>query len=523
MSISTATKPRRLIGLWLAAVPLAALAGVAYVLLSAPPAASPPPPASEPAEATSAQVHQLCGGCHAYPPPDTFPRFAWRKEVKQGYDFFHKDLTPLTDYPPMESVVRYYEARAPEDLPPLPRHPAPHPPPVTFDRTGARPPGPPATPGVTHVSLVHLFDPKRLDVLVCDAANDQVLAMTPGRTPEWRVLAKGYRCARAEVVDLDGDGTPDILLACLGQFYATDDRVGSVVWLRGGKDGTFTPHTLLDGVGRVADVRAADFDGDGKLDLVVGVFGWRKTGEILVLDNRTTDWTKPKFVPRTVDERHGTIHVPVCDLNGDGKPDFVALISQEHEAVVAFLNEGDGRFRKETIYTAPHPAFGSSGIQLVDLDGDGDLDVLYTNGDSLDAPYLLKPYHGVQWLENKGSFPFMHHRLADVYGAGSPVVADLDGDGDLDVVVVSYLPEEYFPQRAKLQLDSVVLLEQVAPGKFVRHALETVACDHLTCAVGDLYGDGRPALVTGNFFPGQRQGDLITVWKNLAWGRGGGK
>ena len=56
-----------------------------------------------------------------------------------------------------------------------------------------------------------------------------------------------------------------------------------------------------------------------------------------------------------VDERHGAIHVPVCDLNGDGRPDFVALISQEHETVVAFLNEGGGRFRKETLYTAPHP------------------------------------------------------------------------------------------------------------------------------------------------------------------------
>src|SRR5207237_8018061 len=134
-------------------------------------------------------------------------------------------------------------------------------------------------------------------------------------------------------------------------------------------------------------------------------------------------WKHPVFAPRVLDNRHGATHVPVADLNGDGKPDFVALMSQEHETVVAFLNEGGGRFRKETIYTAPHPSFGSSGIQLVDLDGDGDLDVLYTNGDSLDAPYLLKPYHGVQWLENTGSFPFTHHRLADVYAARRPLAA----------------------------------------------------------------------------------------------------
>jgi len=318
------------------------------------------------------------------------------------------------------------------------------------------------------------------------------------------------------VVDLDGDGTKDILLACLGSFYATDDRVGSVVWLKGSADGTFTPITLLEGVGRVADVQAADFQGNGKLDLIVAVFGWRQTGEILYLENRTTDWSHPVFVPHVLDERHGAIHVPVGDLNKDGRPDFVALISQEHETVVAFLNEGNGRFRKETIYTAPHPAFGSSGIQLIDLDGDGDLDVLLTNGDSLDAPYLLKPYHGVQWLENRGSFPFVHHRLIDLYGAMRAVAADVDGDGDLDIVVVSFLPGEYFPQRTELKLDSVLLLEQTAPGKFSPHVLESVHCDHLTCALGDLDGDGKVDLVIANFAKGSPKADAIEIWKNLS-------
>ena len=38
----------------------------------------------EPPEATAEQVRQACTGCHAYPPPESFPRSAWRKEVKQG-------------------------------------------------------------------------------------------------------------------------------------------------------------------------------------------------------------------------------------------------------------------------------------------------------------------------------------------------------------------------------------------------------------------------------------------------------
>src|SRR5262249_28775923 len=152
-----------------------------------------------------------------------------------------------------------------------------------------------------------------------------------------RVLGEVPHPAHAEVVDLDGDGVKDILVADLGNFHPTNARVGRVVWLRGSRDGTFTPITLLEGVGRVADVRAADFRGTGKLDLIVAVFGWRTTGAILYLENQTTDWAHPHFVPRVLDERHGAIHVPVVDLNRDGKMDFVALISQEHETVVASL------------------------------------------------------------------------------------------------------------------------------------------------------------------------------------------
>jgi hypothetical protein len=271
---------------------------------------------------------------------------------------------------------------------------------------------------------------------------------------------------------------------------------------------------LLRDVGRVADVQAADFSGTGKLDLVVAEFGWRMVGSVLLLENHTTDWSKPQFVRRTLDERHGTINVPVVDLNGDGKPDFVALISQEHETVVAFLNEGEGRFRKEVIYTAPHPAYGSSGIQLVDLDGDGDLDVLYTNGDVLDKPFLVKPYHGVHWLENRGTFPFTAHRLADMPGVTRAVAADFRGTGLKDVVAVSYLPAEEFPQRDQLDLDAVLYLEQRTKGHFIRRPLETKSCDHFTCAIGGLNGDGRPILAVGNFWSTRRYPikDAITLW-----------
>jgi hypothetical protein len=500
------------------AVALLSAGGAAYGLSRFPaPAALPEVTlAPEPAAASSEQVHQLCGSCHAYPPADTFPRRYWRRELRQAYDFI-RDADVKAPIASLESVVRYYEDGAPDELPVRPR-PAPAGScPVQFERTGCRLPGP-QPPGVTNVTLGHLFDRRKLDIVACDAGSNQVLALKPYEAAAaWQVLGKADAPAHAEVVDLDGDGIPDVVVANLGSFDPTNEHPGSVVWLRGTADGHFTPITLLDGVGRVADVQAADFRGTGKKDLVVAVFGWRTTGEILLLENQTTDWAHPKFVPRVLDDRHGTIQVPVADLNGDGKPDIVALISQEHETIVAFLNQGDGTFRKETIYTAPHPAYGSSGIQVVDLNGDGKLDVLYTNGDSMDPPHLLRPDHGIQWLENRGTFPFVRHPIAPMYGVMRALAVDVKGNGRLDIVAVSYLPENAFPQRRELDLDAVVLFEQVRPGEFVRHPLETRSCDHFTCAAGDWNADGTVHLVTGSFFlaPPPSPVDGVVLWNKV--------
>jgi hypothetical protein len=476
---------------------------------------SPRPPASS--GDISAQVHTFCGSCHAYPPPDSFPRSAWKLEVERGYQFFGQAGQPQQP-PPIDEVIRYYEERAPAELPPARPTAASGPMPVRF--TPVKIPGPPGLdrPAISNVKLAALSDEQLPDILATDMRSGRVMALCPrDAEPRWRVLATLANPCHVEVIDLDGDGIKDLLVADLGSFLPTDLRCGRVVWLRGDKDGGFTPITLLEDVGRVADVRAAYFRGKGKpLDLVVASFGWNNIGQILYLENQTTDWSRPKFVPRVLDERHGAIHVPVADINGDGKLDFVALIAQEHEAVVAFLGDGDGRFSKQTLYAGPHPAYGSSGIQLVDLDGDDHLDVLYTNGDVLDSPYLLKPYHGVQWLQNPGRSggKWKHHPITPFYGVHRAVAADFTGTGRKDIVAVSFLPGESFPQRTQLGLESILFLEKDAARRFGAHTLETSSCDHVTCAAGDLYGTGRADFVTGHF-SSARSDHVIAIWKNL--------
>ena len=480
-------------------------------------------------EATSEDVARTCGTCHALPTPDLFPIHQWPHEVERGFNFLEK-ATPsgsaLANTPSFSSVVAYYQRRASETLPELAEPTTPPAEcPVRFQRVGYRQPGGLPIPGVANVRFVHLTDERKLDVLACDMLNGKVFQLNPNEPgAKLRILSDAIpNPAHAEVADLDRDGIKDLLIANLGNPVPTEDLVGSVVWLRGRPDGSYTPITLAKDLGRVADVQPADFDGDGDLDLVVAEFGWLKTGRILLLENRTTEATRPIFLPSTIDTRHGAIHVPVADLNGDGRPDFVALISQEHETVVAFLNLGNHQFATQVLYAAPHPAFGSSGIQLVDLDGDGDRDVLMSNGDTMDSP-LLRPYHGVQWLENRGTYPFVCHRLASLYGAQRAVANDLDGDGDLDIVAVCFLPGNYYQSLCReKRLDAIVILEQSAPGRFTRHSLETVTCDHATCDLGDYDADGKVDLVTGNLMvpfgltavEDQPDAEWITLRKNL--------
>ena len=181
--------------------------------------------------------------------------------------------------------------------------------------------------------------------------------------------------------------------------------------------------------------------------------------------------------------------------------DIVALLSQHYEQVVWFRNEGNLRFSRRVLYQAPHPAWGYSGMEVVDFDGDGDLDLLLSNGDSLDDD-VIKPYHGVAWLDNdgkgNGKDSFVYRHLAALPGCQRAVARDVDGDGDLDVVAVSFLPQLAPDAWKKHDLTSVLWLERDG-NRWQPHAVEKHRCIHPTVDVGDLTGDGRSEIVVGNY------------------------
>ncbi|MGH9888117.1 MAG: FG-GAP repeat domain-containing protein, partial [bacterium] len=478
------------------------------------------------ADPTEAIVERACSTCHVVPSPDILPRDSWRTVLYEMAGIIMANVGAPKGAPPasldfdVEQLAHYYEERAPRELKAPEPWPAPDAPP-RFVRHPMRlaagvPPPPRSTmPFVANVRFLDIGGSGRLQVVAADMSSGLVLAGDPAN-PEagLRVLAHAGNPCHVELVDLDRDGLMDLVVADLGDVPPEDHEKGRVLWLRRQKDGTYATIVLARGLPRVADVEAVDVDGDGDIDLVVAAFGWRTVGGIFLLENVTKTWDAPSFVRGEIDARPGAIHVPVADLDGDGRPDFVALLAQHYESVEFFKNLGKGEFRPQILDQAPHPAWGSSGLELVDFDKDGDLDILVTNGDMLDD-FLLKPYHGIRWLENKGGLRFEAHSLANLPGVHRALVADIDGDGDNDVVAGAYVRFKVGngPPRSRPDLASLVWLEQQERGQWKRHTLEQGAA-HVTLDVADYDRDGDIDIVVGNF--STEGAPYVDVWENVS-------
>jgi hypothetical protein len=350
------------------------------------------------------------------------------------------------------------------------------------------------------------------DILICDGARNAVILyrQTADGHFEERILAANLKCpAHATVVDLDKDGDLDIVVAVLGSIFPWDELAGKVVLLENEGD-YFTQHILLDDVRRVADVQAGDLDGDGDVDLVVAAFGYAR-GELLWLENRGKTGAQWHFRDHQLLDRPGIIHVPLGDLDGDGDLDIAAIVSQDEEELWVFENLGGGAFKSRRIYASANYDVGSAGLLMCDLDKDGKLDLLVPQGDNLEDPYAWpQPYHGCLWFRNLGNWKFQSKQIANFGGTYAAAVGDVDGDGDLDVVLVSLCNDWSDPARP-----SVVWLENNGRQNFMMHPIDNAPIGLITVACGDLNNDGRADIVAGSLLLPpilERRVEHVTAW-----------
>jgi hypothetical protein len=242
-------------------------------------------------------------------------------------------------------------------------------------------------------------------------------------TPRVRLTTVAAGAATLALADLDGDAVLDVVVGA-----ADEDTIS---WIRSDGSGESAGRVVIaDDVASIAAVACADVDGDGDVD----VFSASPTvngGLRLFLNNGTGS-----FVPLQAaalggsDARVGAEAMTVVDLDGDGKLDVVAASHTVDSSLAWLRGSGDGTFA--STWTTIASTFDvAASVVAADLDGDGAVDLLTATPDS----------DTLAWHRALGGGAFAAATTISTTLAGtlSAIAADMDGDGDLDVVAAGTL------------------------------------------------------------------------------------
>lgn len=474
------------------------------------PQGSPVPPQSKHAVVLvdDAAVERFCSGCHPLPRPDSFARAQWREEVTYAFEFHLEsgrlDLIP----PPRETAVAYFESRAPATLqldPRLQMADRHQPSPVEFVAESIVLPAA-ESPAVARIEP---HQHGESGWVATDMRGGGVWELTPGK---WQPQLSARLPHPAGVAQLSLGTPPQLgcLYADLGSFLPADHARGKVWWRPFGGD---SPQPLIANLGRVSHLVVGDLDADGDDDLVVSEFGWRTSGRLRAYWNEAPHLAQPQLKETLIDPRHGAVRAEVVDLDGDGRLEVVAAFAQEHESVDIYRPTEQRTFVRQRVYQGVDPAVGTSSILVVDLDQDGRRDILVAHGDSFDGG-PLRPQHGVTWLQQSHGGTWTPRDLGRLPGVHAVAAGDLDGDRDLDLVAVCLLPKLILQQAERRRLAAVVWLEQRAGAEFVPHVLEWDTCHHAAAALADWDDDGDLDCLVGNYAWEPGNPELLKIWLN---------
>ncbi|MFM7204483.1 MAG: FG-GAP repeat domain-containing protein [Myxococcota bacterium] len=293
------------------------------------------------------------------------------------------------------------------------------------------------------------------------------------------------RLQQVAVADLDRDGDLDVV---------APDAYGLQADALFLNDGALLPHFSEEGAARLGttsragSTRFGDLDNDGDADLVISSWGDNPprsagTAKVYLNDGRGYFKELTGAVPQnTAEIGTGPVDLDLLDMDGDFDLDLL-LASRTGDSLL-FRNDGRGLFADANAQLPTQPGPYVYGPDACDVDADGDLDLWLDNG-ALDRKEQL--------LINDGTGRFTDETRTRLR-TGSNLTADdnkvqcvdIDQDGDADVVIASLSGNE-----------RVLLNDGTGKFSLKRDAFPTLADSTLGLDLGDLNGDGRLDVVTG--------------------------
>lgn len=282
---------------------------------------------------------------------------------------------------------------------------------------------------------------------------------------------------------------PGFRLSLIGDFFI-DKGEGEVFEVHLGRFGRLNVRHLITSYNRMTQSLAADFNQDGRQDLLLVGFGQGNVGRTSIVHQMENgDYGDEKILWNEA----GSLCAEIGDFDGNGYPDVMLLVAQQYQELMLFLNQGDGQFQKKLLHKE-FAGFGYNHFTLADFNGDGKIDIVTSNGNNMeitDAP--LRPHHGIRILLNQGDLVWKEEYFFPMHGAIKSIAKDFDRDGDIDIAAIAFYPDwdEEFPE-------TFVYLENTGSLKFTASTLpETKWGRWMVMDSEDINGDGYQDLILG--------------------------
>lgn len=283
-----------------------------------------------------------------------------------------------------------------------------------------------------------------------------------------------------EAGDVDNDGDPDIFAFAHPGEWDEGGAPTTIYWYENGEGDTWTPHEVGQAPAFIKDVNIADFNNDDRLDLVT--ITYEKKNLSIFRQDSPTSWTKVQDF--TIENLHEGMDVG--DIDGDGDLD----IATNGYWVENPGGDLSGPWTVRSIADKWHNQDGdwsknATKVTVADIDNDGRGEVFITHSER--AGYPLAWYDS----ENPKDGSWSEHIIIEDWPAAQSMqIADMDLDGDLDVI--SGVNQGRAKNLDQSSFPVTVFLNEGGGQSWTRH--EVTDQGIYNAEVADVDGDGDPDL-----------------------------